>query len=128
MKLYIPSFFLSASLSKAVELTQTGLILPHYGSDLLNSIMDSIGYTQQDAEAITSHGCWCGKLDISKHPYPEFLGGHLPVDELDEICRDWFMCRHCNDKLVGGSCNDGDGNVFTSRQYLLSGEYTMAIN
>ena len=126
MKLYI-IYPLCASLSKAAELTQTGLILQHYGSDLLNSIMSSVGYTQQDSETIVNHGCWCGKLN-NNHLYPELLGGSQPVDELDEICRDWFMCRHCNDKLVGGSCNDGDGNVFTSRQYLLSGEYTMAIN
>ena len=128
MKLYNAiASLLSFSLSKAEELTQTGLILQHYGSNLLNSIMSSVGYTSQDSETITSHGCWCGKLDIKNHPFPELLGGNQPIDELDEICKDWFMCRHCNDKLVGGSCSDG-GNSFTSRQNLLSGEYTMAIN
>ena len=126
MKFYI-AYPLLASLSKAMELTQTGLILQQYGSDLLNSIMNSVGYTQQDSEAITSHGCWCGKLDIKNHPYPELLGGNQPIDELDEICKDWFMCRHCNDKLVGGSCNDVENGIM-DREYLLSGEYTMAIN
>ena len=127
MKLF--NFYpLFASLSTAAELTQTGLILQHYGSNLLSSIMSSVGnYTQQDSDDITDHGCWCGKLDIDNHPYPEYLGGKQPVDELDEICRDWFMCRHCNDKLDGGSCNDS-GNGYMARQYLLSREYTMAIN
>ena len=89
MKLY-SLFPFCASLSNAAELAQTGLVLQHYGSDLLNSIMGLVGYSQQDSQAIANHGCWCGKLD-KDHPYPELLGGHLPIDELDEICRDWFI-------------------------------------
>ena len=129
MKLYIFSLLSTFSLSKSEQLTQTGLILQHYGSTLLNSILNSVGYAQEDSEAIASHGCWCGKLDLSNHPFPEVLGGSQPFDELDEICRDWFMCRHCNDRLSGGSCNYASNEAgLTSRQYLLSGEYTMAIN
>ena len=88
MKLYLFSLLSAFSLSKSEQLTQTGLILQHYGSTLLNSFMNSVGYTQQDSDAIASHGCWCGKLDLSNHPFPEYLGGSQPFDELDEICRD----------------------------------------
>jgi len=61
-------------------------------------------------EKIYAHGCWCAKFD----PYPEGnslnenlfreLGGPHVVDGLDQICKDWFKTRKCNDSLDGGSC------------------------
>ena len=53
------------------------------------------------------------------------MGGPDPVDELDEICRNWFKCRNCNDRLVGGSCNV---QGTSSREMLLAGEYTVDYN
>ena len=51
---------------------------------------------------ILDHGCWCAKLDPTSDM--TLLGGNTPVNHLDVICRRWFMMRHCNDRLVGGSC------------------------
>merc|ERR1712048_60258 len=51
---------------------------------------------------IVDHGCWCAKLDPMSES--SMLGGSTPIDEMDEICRRWFVARHCNDDLDGGSC------------------------
>lgn len=56
------------------------------------------------ATNLMSHGCWCAKLDPTNDP--TFLGGPDALDDLDDICKRWFMCRHCNDKLIGGSCSN----------------------
>lgn len=56
------------------------------------------------ANSLLSHGCWCAKLDPSQDV--GILGGPTPIDDLDDLCKKWFMCRHCNDHLFGGSCSN----------------------
>ena len=125
MKLAAQTFFsLSLSMIEAKDLTQSGLVMQEYASDLLGSFMTSAGYDSTDVDAIVNHGCWCGKLNLF-HPHYSFLGGSEPVDELDELCKDWFQTRHCNDKLEGGSCNDGNGAL--GMDYLVPGEYTIQV-
>ena len=114
----IPTF------SLAQDVTQQNLILRHYGFDLLNSVMQNLGYNNE-AETIAQHGCWCGKINPNNN-YHQYLGGPDPVDGLDEICKEWFKCRNCNDRLPGGSCNDGTGSL--TREYLSAGEYTISVN
>lgn len=70
------------------------------GLQILDAVMNNTDVYQ----AITSHGCWCAKLDPSADS--GILGGPTPVDELDDICKKWFACRHCNDNLVGGTCSN----------------------
>lgn len=53
---------------------------------------------------IFGHGCYCSIL--SYWNAKSIRGGYQPVDDLDEVCRKWFRCRQCNDKHLGGSCND----------------------
>jgi len=53
---------------------------------------------------ILDHGCWCSKLDPTADTGK--LGGATALDELDDICRQWFTTRHCNDGLLGGSCKN----------------------
>lgn len=38
----------------------------------------------------------------------------MSVDEFDEICKNWFRCRGCNDKHIGGSCHDENVNPHTN--------------
>ena len=101
------------------------LVLRNYAPDLLSQFVNRSNIISDDADEITnkllSHGCWCAKLD--KHnPYLEFLGGPDPVDELDELCKNWFKCRNCNDRLTGGSCNVLGVN---SNELLKARSYTL---
>ena len=58
------------------------------------------------AGQVFTHGCWCAKIggDIAS------LGGNQPVDELDQICKDWARARRCS-RSEGSSCEFAD---FTS--------------
>jgi len=51
---------------------------------------------------VSNHGCWCAKINSANDK--NILGGPDPQDGLDEICRQWFQCRHCNDQIREGSC------------------------
>lgn len=104
---------------------QTPLVFRPYAATFLNDfIRRDLNLTSLDVDDIISHGCWCGKLNAN-NGFIEFLGGPDPVDELDEICKNWFKCRNCNDRLDGGSCNI-EGN--SSKEKLLAGEYTIDYN
>ena len=85
----------------------SNLMLRNYAPDLLRAAAarsNTITNPDDVVDKLLTHGCWCAKLD--KHnPYLEFLGGPDPVDELDELCKLWFKCRNCNDRLEYGSCN-----------------------
>lgn len=120
------SFLLFSSFKTilSTDFSRQNLVFRPYAFDLLTQFLGTQNYTVADVENVATHGCWCGKLDPN-NAYLEFLGGPDPVDELDEICKDWFKCRNCNDRLKGGSCNvEG----ISSREHLLSGEYTMTID
>ena len=100
------------------------LMLRNYAPELLfNFANQSETITEPSAilDKLLTHGCWCAKLDKT-NPYLEFLGGPDPVDELDELCKNWFKCRNCNDQLRGGSCNIENSS---SRELLKAKSYTM---
>ena len=42
---------------------------------------------------IQEHGCWCAKMDILG--MPNYVGGPSVLDDLDQICKDWFTTRAC---------------------------------
>merc|ERR1712127_203962 len=56
-----------------------------------------------------NHGCWCAKI-ADQGPASASLGGNQPVDELDQICKDWARARRCS-RAAGSSCEFAD---FTS--------------
>lgn len=39
---------------------------------------------------IPDYGCWCPKI------YTGFGFGGIPVDDVDELCREWSQCRTCS--------------------------------
>ena len=123
MKYSAATFFALFQLSESTEQTfnRQNLVFRPYAFDLISNLLVSQNYTSTDVDNVVTHGCWCAKLD-SNNAFTEFLGGPDAVDELDEICRNWFKCRNCNDRLKGGSCNI-DGSA--SREVLLGGEYTI---
>jgi len=119
----LPAF----SMAQIDSIVQQGLLLQDYGYNLLSSVMQSLGYDNNEADDVVKHGCWCGKLNPNLNPdYQKFLGGPDFVDELDQICKEWFSIRNCNDKLPGGSCNDGTGLM--TREYLSTAEYTLFVD
>ena len=83
------------------------LVFRNYAPEMIRRFAEQ-STVINDADAVVNklltHGCWCAKLD-KQNPYLEFLGGPDTVDELDEICKNWFKCRNCNDRLRYGSCN-----------------------
>merc|ERR1712156_603438 len=48
---------------------------------------------------IFDHGCWCGKLNA----LPSAGLGGKPVDDLDQLCKDWTKARRCS-RLSGATC------------------------
>lgn len=54
--------------------------------------------TQEQAQKVVQHGCWCSKISGFN---PEYAGQH--IDEIDNLCKDWSYTRRCNG-MVGGSC------------------------
>ena len=54
--------------------------------------------TQEQAQKVVQHGCWCSKISGFN---PEYAGQQ--IDELDSLCKDWSYLRRCNG-MVGGSC------------------------
>ena len=61
------------------------------------------------AAQLSNHGCWCAKI-ADQGPTSASLGGNQPVDELDQICKDWARARRCS-RATGSSCEFAD---FTS--------------
>ena len=125
-KLNITNIFLTFfGLTQASNLqyNQQNLVFRNYALNLVQDVFDNLGYGANTTatEDVASHGCWCAKLDPF-HGNLTMLGGSTPLDELDEICENWFKTRHCNDRLPGGSCN-ALGTI--SKELLLAGEYNM---
>ena len=122
------SFGLFGTLKAELEesFAASNLVFPRnvLAEQLVSNLLFSQNYTQPTVDSVVSHGCWCAKLD-SQNAFTEFLGGPDAVDELDEICRNWFKCRNCNDRLPGGTCNVEGSN---SRELLLAASYEMQYN
>ena len=68
---------------------------------LTNFINDSVW-----TNVFLQHGCWCAKI-ADQHLLSTELGGNRPVDELDQICKDWARARRCS-RAVGASCEFAD--------------------
>jgi len=58
---------------------------------------------------IFDHGCWCGKLNALPSAG---LGGH-PIDELDQLCKDWAKARRCS-RVNGGTCESASALILGS--------------
>ena len=67
---------------------------------------------------LLDHGCWCAYLDLNNDG--TFIQGPDPVDALDEICRQWYLSRHCNDQLNGGSCYKNNNVELGTSEYKCS--------
>ena len=78
-------------------------VFPDSGNSLLDLVLQS---NTINSTLLKSHGCWCSKLDTINST-PNTSGGEA-IDELDNLCKQWFKTRHCNDDLVGGSCYNLD--------------------
>lgn len=65
---------------------------------------------------VINHGCWCARINPDNDK--TILGGPHPQDALDEICKQWYNCRHCNDALSGGSCHASENVALASYDIL----------
>jgi len=79
--------------------------------ELLNAILGGNAFGDSVIDQILGHGCWCSKLDQFSNK--NIIGGTSPIDEVDAICREWFLVRNCNDNYVGGTCFGLDNVAFT---------------
>ena len=61
-------------------------------------------------ETLSNHGCWCAKI---LNPEQEQLGGGNTVDELDAICKRWWLASSCIQSLEG-ACYRYDLNEYTN--------------
>jgi len=64
-------------------------------------------------DRILRHGCWCSKLSGM------VVNGGKPIDDLDRICKSWFMARKCI-KLPEGVCEYGAPNDVYRLRYSRS--------
>ena len=73
---------------------------------------ESLRIHSSDAESILNHGCWCSKLGDSSNAFT--LGGS-PIDDIDQLCKQWIQDRKCC-RMFGGPCyNDLPFNEITYR-------------
>lgn len=54
---------------------------------------------------LRSHGCWCSHVDSMLG----YTGGHDSRDNLDELCKQWFKARNCNNAIGGCAGDQPDG-------------------
>ena len=61
------------------------------GKQILNYYLNDTFYEQ-----VLGHGCWCSTLDRSNID-PSEVDWHGPkvVDEVDYLCKRWYMARKC---------------------------------
>merc|ERR1712156_765299 len=121
---------LQVSRQKIMKLVISSLSI----SSILATDFASIPYRLQDAANALSpiflndatnfptdifdHGCWCGKLNALP---TAGLGGH-PIDDLDQICKDWAKARRCS-RVNGGSCESASALIVSSNYQV---EYDFA--
>ena len=72
-------------------------------------------------ENVLDHGCHCARLDQFSNP--TIIGGPNVMDALDEICKQWFLMRSCNDSLEGGTCKDLPLSTFSYEVEEVDQEY-----
>jgi len=71
-------------------------------NEMMNALLGGFSNGQTIIDEILAHGCWCSKID--QFSTNHIIGGTSPIDEMDSICREWFLVRNCNDNYEGGSC------------------------
>jgi len=96
MKLIAPITLASAAFAQ--DFADIGYKLQSAASEMASLFVSDAAFTN----ALFSHGCWCAKLG------PEMtvgLGGNRPVDELDQLCKDWARARRCT-RTSGANCEN----------------------
>jgi len=104
---------LGASAMAQATITSTSTYTVTQSADFAPETLVDIHLADNDlADQVFGHGCFCSKIyhwnDI------HVRGGHVSVDDFDEICKNWFRVRECNDKHIGGSCKDAGVNPHAS--------------
>jgi len=113
MKIIASSFSLSTIL--AADFAQISYRLPEVANEL-SPLFLNVDSTSFPTE-IFNHGCWCAKLNALPSAG---LGGH-PVDELDQLCKDWAKARRCS-RVNGGTCESASSLILSS-SYELEYDY-----
>lgn len=74
--------------------------------NLQDSALNLLQTTNTFPDRVKTHGCWCSKLDSSADDF--LLGGPQPLDDLDDLCKQYFGKRNCLTRLSEGSCENDD--------------------
>ena len=105
MKLVTPKLVLALAVGEHVSAqSMTSAIISY---KLQNAILDLSAIVLDDSsftEELFQHGCWCAKISSDN---PVGLGGNQPVDQLDQICKEWAKARRCT-RQEGSSCETQD--------------------
>lgn len=81
----------------AGEIHKFGVDIRQFGVQFLEHYMNNEDFLEKTLQ----HGCWCKRIS----PYTKNmnqLGGSIPTDELDRICKDWFQAKVCTHYYLGG--------------------------
>ena len=106
--LYLISFLFFFNTNLATSIGTFDLI---QNSDTsVTSILSLYLNSTDNFNLVLDHGCHCARFDIVSDK--QILGGHNAVDELDQICKDWFHARACLDKFEDGTCLGLDASSF----------------
>ena len=93
---YLLKLLITPSLAQA-SIQNFGVDIRKFGSQFLQTYL----HDEENFIKTMSHGCWCKRISPTTKNM-NMLGGSTPVDELDEICKDWFQAHVCTHHYLGG--------------------------
>ena len=87
------------------------VLIPTQIQNTALTLLSVSNHTNDKINDIFNHGCWCSKLNpenpsSNKNINNRVLGGSTIIDELDLVCKQWFIARRCT-KTVEGLCWSG---------------------
>ena len=109
-----PKTWLTAGISVVSYTLTVATTTYTFNQDFHDSAYNFVSIFLNDATKFNNlmdHGCWCAYIDPNNNA--DLIMGPDPIDTLDEICRNWYLTRHCNDELIGGSCKGEEKTNFS---------------
>ena len=102
--------------------------IPNGEKQAINALLASF-LEASDYENLLQHGCWCSNINDEAIG----RGGKEKVDELDEICANWFLIRRCTHWINGDCLEDDISHNHLDNSYLvdkdtITGEFDCSVN
>jgi len=84
----------------------------------------ALGVKQPDFKDLLGYGCWCTFL-IKHDLRPKNMS---PIDEIDEICRQWTKCHECSSIDSYYECSDQGHDEYKVRGIVATGLFSCESN